>query len=257
MLLRCGGLLPSRERVNTLKAYSVDDDEKLRWELRRLLPAAGYEMSAKNGQVDDILRTQKRVFLALLDLLCLPGAQHFGESQHSLRVRHELCVSKAADQEWWVSTEAMLALIAFYGSFRRSTAQKQRCKLLLGWICEATLDLTHAWETRLVPDGFVARCTWRLDGQGHCAHVDAVLANLPARPTAGRHDEVSDLAAELSAWMEAPHATKCRAIGSHIGSIFRVLAENIEARVGTWGIQNWHKAIPPLEIAGRVGCDAV
>ena len=135
VILRHGGSLPSGAYLK-LNLYCAADDSgssALSWELRRLMPAAGYELKAKNGQVKDICKAQKEDWARLFQLINIDLNDVYSDSFKCRLARGE-AGDADADQEYSITTEGMLVLLAHWGYFRRSASDKLLARKVLGWI---------------------------------------------------------------------------------------------------------------------------
>jgi len=115
---------PAGSLVHQLKGWQAED-ESLRWETRRLLPALGFTESKFSPLYLQVGKSHDSV-AALLRRLNMEEGRHVGRSRQSLRCRHASDVEVAsADQEFWVSTEAMWLAALDWETSRRRLRDKQ------------------------------------------------------------------------------------------------------------------------------------
>ena len=117
-LCKCAALIPppDPQRVEVaLKCYRRRSNDRLRWELRRVVEAFGYDMTKTWARVCNLVKTQRAKWFSLAMSLHMEPELHFGLSANAARASSAEEMLDC-DQEYWISTSFLLLLIAFWSA---------------------------------------------------------------------------------------------------------------------------------------------
>lgn len=172
----------------------------LRWDLRLLFAAWGYNVGASNGSVSERIKDMRPRLVPFLDMfgfaLELP---HYGQSYHSMslrakRSRQDHVARAEAEQEFWVSSEMVILLNGFMLTYRKGSRARRVAAVvlqgLIGKVCDAGTFPSQSLRDWDPPDDSL--CPLPGDVVERCGHV--------------RHAPLPKPQAEL----ETHHAFLCR-----------------------------------------------
>lgn len=239
--------LPDGECVNVQwKAHSIGtrpqtDPESLRWEVRRFAPSLGFAETSKRKLWTVIAEnwSKWRSFI----LMCgFKMEEHCGRSKHAL-VKQVAEVSAEelamAEQEYWVSTEALLCMLLHLPSHRRSLSERVRCTLVAKAFFVATLppgslgDLCH-WS---VAAGAKAACQRFADSDNVCECLQKCIGD-PSLPDASTMPPQHFVHMKA---MKLAQAFPCPAAVVALKMLLERLAALIVANHMSWGDHEWHR----------------
>lgn len=243
VLCRFSGVLRSGQSVVAAwKAYSVVGQAGLRWEIKRVLPAAAFcpQQNTKLWKV--ISDNFERWDAALTFRDSLP---HFGRSRLSLTVSRQAKGIDNADQEHWLSSVGLLSLLAWWSVKRKEVVAREQCAQVLRLFVERTvaaesivgemltwsLGARHMQECRNLPI---------VDNMCSCMHG---FLGKP-KPDMQSMSPQEFLAAKLRCLM--PLAVHCSAARSWLASMVVSLAELVEQGMSQWGDFSWHTSSEAL-----------
>lgn len=222
--------------VCCLKAYSLEDGGPLRWELRRLKDAAGYDERSRNSAVGVLFKDQSPKWKIWMRQLDFVDSQHCGKSATSAaRGSADADDLASADANYWISTVGMLALLAYWSGSRREVAQRERAEKLGSMLLDRTAAEANNFDMRMVgedvfelchkgaAEGSMCDCFWRFKGRN---------ANVGWPQHVRLWDDLVGLF----------RARECEAIAKHLGAKLWELAGVIDGGFASWGDLHWHAA---------------
>eukprot|EP00971_Amphidinium_carterae_P099719 1972107-Amphidinium_carterae.4 len=227
-----------QESVIHLLAWQPPRHTELRWELRRILPAVGYDEKGWKQLKTHVSANWTR-WKAACELMGLPEGC-MGLSLKALRGQGATAdqLSSAA-QEHVLSTAALLVLCLHWVDFRRQQLHKSMARALLFGFLSASLpnDSRASVVMANPPETCRAACEKGpfTDGMCSCLHSawqesQARIENAPDGPAAAG----KTLLALVTWW-------QCKAVRQWTGDIVYALATDIDAGWQTWGQCSWQK----------------
>jgi hypothetical protein len=221
------------------KCWTPVASQSLKWELRRLLPSLGYDLTKTHGRVCDRVRDMKWRWIGLLNHMSFQVvSEHFGESAHALQQRTDVPrhVLDHAEQEFWVSTPMLVLVLLDVRCSAHSAIRCEAAELLLVMLCERCVDAEFLENSALLglPDDVADKCAedvvdtfcacWRSARNSIRALTEGIPQRQLARILMAMYDQLA--CASTSAWL----ASTLRKVGKHI-----------DERVQVWGKFDWHK----------------
>ena len=210
------------------KCWSSGREGELRWELRRFLPSAGYEWHSKNTQVHRLVRECLSTWQAWWTLASCPESI-FGRSRVSLQGTGDLETASAAadaEQEYWVTTQGMLVLLAHWCRKRKRIEDQRRCRCLLRMLLRQTCP-PSLLSSIPVTDSEAGFCEGSPAGV-ICTHEGQVERSVQG--AAG--DPVERVATCLE---EQATFVQCPRIMAHLGTVTANLSTIIASSPAAWG----------------------
>ena len=223
LFLRDGTALPL-----ALKAWpkSGPQGQFLLWEMRRLLPLAGYETKSHRTKVCNIIRGQFEKWEALMTWLGWSVADLFEQNPES-----------------GVATKGMLALVAYWSETRRDSSLRHRCSTLGTTILQAAIHQGEFFQMLkpllqpTLPEKEL--CTTLPNSNGECACWQSQkawlqdewerLGHAPRHPHAEAWKIVSGLFGEAN----------CGTTGQVAGRLLTQLADLIHENFDRASVVNW------------------
>ena len=204
----------------------------MRWELRRLLPSLGYVWKSSTTKVSDTVRDQRPHWLAWWFSAGLDVATSFGQSAKSIASTpgsnmHDLV---EAEQEFWVSTPAMLTCLSHWPHHRRQVDDRKGCRTVFLMALERMIPTDVILQGGLPKLGAAARAACHVEPvlAGTCACVQAWEADAQAS-MCGSHARAAELLCSLA------QMSHCQACQQHLGWCCSYLAAAADARYLVWG----------------------
>ena len=159
-LCRCAAQIPQTdaERVEvTLKCYKRQSSDRLRWQLIRVVESVGYEMKKTWSRLSCLVKQQREKWSVMAEALRLPLDDHLGVSRNAARASNAES-SLDCDQEFWISTELLLVLLAFWGTYRRELSAQRRTVLVSRALLEKLLASSFNLDLSRVPVELQEHC---------------------------------------------------------------------------------------------------
>ena len=160
------------------------DGEKLRWELKRILHSAGYTCRSHRTKVCSIVRGQAPQWVQMLRSFGWVADQCYGASMRALLPRPGEVNDDSfqrAEQEYWVTTKTVLALLLLWKSTRRDLSMRAQINAVASTFLQACAPV----EACAVPSpqsasgAELAICEVGFDEQlGQCVCVSLYTADL-------------------------------------------------------------------------------
>ncbi|CAE7236830.1 unnamed protein product [Symbiodinium sp. CCMP2456] len=238
LLLQTGGLLQDGSRLELcLKAWAPCQGAPLRWELRRLLPACGFDLAKR--PLHQRLNAQKSDWQQLFEHFLLDWKDHYGDSANAaLHKRQRLDDVDVAslEQEYWVSTAGMFVVLLQWSENRRSKEDQERSSLVMRLVLEKCLRAQTSLGMLEIPAEIAQMCSAEpLEGE-RCACVRRFLAQSAV-------DEVAWHENILRKLQELFVARKCAALATHMSDVLKVLSLAVDERATEWGEHAWQKGV--------------
>ena len=197
-----------RSEAVALKVWPSGD--MLKWELRRLLPAAGYRERSHRTKTGCVVSQQWDKWCARLTWHGFDISTCLHRSLSSVQMRASRAASSSShdnlttEPEYAVDTRALFALLAFWAETRRDSRDRTHCKLL----AECLLSTC-------IPDGgpWLQRLTSVLDSPSaeHLALCNIAVNDGVCFCFSNAHGEAKQLIAD--AGEGAPHSTAWSLLG--------------------------------------------
>lgn len=192
----------------TFKAWPLDDCGPLRWGLRRLFPAAGYQVGGAKQKLCALVKEQGGHNNEWMDRAGLvPMSQHFGKplKHHASGVT----VDHDVEAEYWLPTAAMVGWCVSLVEQRREIKHKRRAKIILKLVlAKATRAELDAQPRTPMHSSLPKRSAGPMIN-GHCACIQ-IFFSLQAAPV-----PLNDLLRCLTAAYE--NSAECASIDHHSG----------------------------------------
>ena len=160
------------------------DGEKLRWELKRILHSAGYTCRSHRTKVCSIVRGQAPQWVQMLRSFGWVADQCYGASMRALLPRPGEVNDDSlqrAEQEYWVTTKTVLALLLLWKPTRRDLIMRAQINAVASTLLQACAPV----EACAVPSpqsasgAELAICEVGFDEQlGQCVCVSLYTADL-------------------------------------------------------------------------------
>ena len=225
---------------STFKAWrSRGQFKDVRWNLRKVLTACGYDMNMKNGGVKDRLASFKGPLGDMFGCLGMTlSPPHLGAPLMSIaqkRRKGEDYVDSCGDQaeqEWYVNTSACIALLIFMATHRKGEGCRWIVVLLLRkFISTFTRDtFWQARDLRNESEAIAEHCDEYDVAEGYCCHLST--APIPGKLKPGQVS--ADSLASLLVWC-GNNMKKCNFMKHWLISKIQELADEIEERNVSWG----------------------
>jgi hypothetical protein len=220
----------------------------VRWELKRILPSVGYMETGQNN-IKDMVKDQLPTWTAWWTL-CGLGSEHFGKSRNSLKHAGASMASMLdAEQEYWVSTKALLVLMVHWPRFRKNMSDKSKSSLVgisfLKKVCPR--DALLALELGVVDPGWLGSCLQQERYAGKCRCVSEWL---------GRQEQVQADTAHTGFFQVCCAMAKlghCSTIMLHLGSLLSTVGDHIDGSKATWSSGTLADAIQASIAVGGSG----
>lgn len=214
------------------KLWVADDaGATLRWEVRRIFPSIGFVERNRHTAPRAILDRDLTQWQARWFLFGWIVPECFGRSQHALRCAGAgLDGLQEAEQEAWVSTRALLAVLFHYMQARRAMAARSlvRCvtQLFLESCC--TLPFLQGLDLRTIAPVHRGLCAESVVG-GLCGCAHAWLDS-------NRIIDANDAwATAVSVLLDLQALAHCNTLQSHMGKLLSLLGRHINETVDSWG----------------------
>ena len=163
------------------KCVARGEDQRLRWEIRRILVSNDYKLSGAYSQPDDVISSQLPKCLREFEKLRLAPSAAFWRSMHSLKMRgasdNEVL---GAEQEFWLSSDGLIVVLLFMMAHRRGIDKRDLSRACL----EAFLaSCVEADAFRALPWGTPSLASLQLCGEGMnasgwCCHAAEVVPHM-------------------------------------------------------------------------------
>ena len=224
----------------SLKAWKSVATGRMRWELRRLLIACGYQSTSKHTSCCAHVREQQDYWKGALSAWGVDVDEHFSRSRHALSLRGDISAANEGDteQEYWVSTIGVFVLLVFWQSYRKTAQCKDLCMLMCNMVANRCADPATCSTLVSQPPGeaIQSRCD-RQVSNGCCSCMTKLLQERPwDMPTASPQEQ---LVALLRVLNDARH---CLACVGWLTKLSCVIAEHIDQRAEQWGNRNLLKS---------------
>ena len=150
--------------------------ENLRFEIRRILPAVGYQLSERY-RVHDVVRDNIKRWANAWAVLDVSVSEVFGRPRSS---KSWTCTRSSRDeqnfdeQEFWAITQAVVLMLLDLAQHKKAPAQKRLVKKVPGLVLNKVLtsDEVRAIEPLVWSSDVLQQCTVRAHlGSCHCVRV--------------------------------------------------------------------------------------
>lgn len=203
-------------KAHSPSSGSSEQLDTLYWEMRMVAPSLGYLETSKRRLwtiiSENWAKWQRCIILAGFDKLA-----HSGRSKHALTkqvVEVQVAELLAAEQEHWVTTEALMGIMVTLPPFRRSIGDRDRCKAVGCAFFEATLlgDGLEGFCTWGVGDDVRRACRLDPDSTGMCESLRRHISDpsLPAPGTMAPQSSVIRKLCALAETLPCAAASWCR-----------------------------------------------
>eukprot|EP00971_Amphidinium_carterae_P251957 5002568-Amphidinium_carterae.1 len=226
------------ESVVSLLAWQPPQHADLRWELRRVLPAVGFDEKGWK-QLKTHVATNWKKWTTACELVGLPSTS-LGLSLKALRSQGASAEQLSeASQEHVCSTAALLVLCLHWVDFRRQHLHKSMARALLHGFLAGTLP-AHSQVAVMVarpPHTCRGSCEVEPSDQGYCACLEGIRDDML------QHSEnIPDLPSLVAtALLTLGTKWTCKAIRVWIGVIVCAVATDVDSSWHTWGRTSWQK----------------
>ena len=238
LLLQTGGLLQDGSRLELcLKAWAPREQAPLRWELRRLLPACGYDLTKR--LLHQRVKAQLPEWKQLFEHFLLDWKDHYGDSPNAaLHKKQRLDDVDVAslEQEFWVSTVGMFVLLLQWSENRRSKEDQERSSLVMRLVLEKCVRAQTNLGMLEISAEIAQMCAAEPFQDERCACVQRFLSQ-SAAAEATWHEKIWRQLQELFA------ARKCAALATHMSDVLKALSLAVDERATEWGEQAWQKGV--------------
>ena len=254
VLLHLSGVLPDGRPMSVhWKAFAsgqVDGEVTLKWEVTWLLQSVGFQETPKQ-KYWRIIGDNWRRWRADLLIVGIDADMHMCESRnclsHRLRSQGQQVgqpvpdvAFELAEQEHWVSTQALVCLLSFWPIRRRSLAIREQVTSVGGMFLGQTLghsELQPLLDMH-IPEGAKSVCEHTGDGSHVCDCLQAALLH-SAAPSLAKlfpHEFVHQKLLLLA------RTCPCAGATAWLRSLIFEVASRIDASVALWGDSKWHKS---------------
>ena len=201
----------------------------VRWELKRVVQSVGYTETAGN-KIKDIVKHQLPTWTAWWTL-CGLGLEHFGKSRNSLKhAGASMGELMEAEQEYWVSTRALLILLVHWPRFRKNQVDRAKSAAVatsfLRKVCSR--DAVLALELGVVDPGSLGACLQQGRHVGKCSCVSEWLGRQEQVQAGNAHAGFFEICCAMS------KLAHCSTIMLHLGSLLAKVADSIDDSKATW-----------------------
>lgn len=168
------GVLATQQVSIDWKAWVPGSLNALRWELRRIFPSVGYELT-RQQQVKHLVKQQYTKWEAVWTVFSMDIGSTFGRSMHSLR-SNKLSDLMECEQEFWVKGTGLCQLLLFWFEHRKSPHHQNLALCVLTLWLEKTLlpDEILAMEVHVWQAAICEQCAEGRNIDGACHHVRRV-----------------------------------------------------------------------------------
>ena len=228
-------MLPSgRSASFSLQAKRAIAGDDLRWHLRHVLAAVGMPCDTKCTSVHLRFNEHVAEWDAWLGVLGFNAGMCRGRSLESMRRRGELTASTVdAEQEYWVSSIGLLAIIQCFYWKRRSIQDRDRARLLLMKLLSRVLgdEEMFSFDFNGVGSDVKDRCQKERHGaSGQCVCLHTFLANLAA----GQHEAAC---VRLTNAFVPEKKPTCSSVVALLAAAMRAAASRMDDLVEEWGAE--------------------
>ncbi|CAK0895039.1 unnamed protein product [Prorocentrum cordatum] len=223
------------------KAYATEPGEtELRWQILRFLPNVGYTESGKKRYWRHISDNFTR-WEALLQLAQLDAPANIGRSLKSIHYRQEVDQLDDANADHWVTSAALLCLLASWVNDRRRLDIRSQCRAILVAFLQKTVPV------EAVSNGPLLELRPSTSCQAACRRLPIVddrclcLQQLVASAASGP-EQVSPQArvADKLVVLQKESGT-CAAARRWFQETLQALQHIVDDAVHLWGDFDWHK----------------
>ena len=205
--------------------------ESLRWEVRRLLPSAGYVVTPKY-RVHEYVRDQLVKWQQVWNTLGFDG-EIFGRPRLSPGLVPTIATEfNHTEDEYWVDIAAMLSLLLFWREYRKGADNKEKPTVALELFLDKVLsaDAVLALQPLIWRDACLLKCDVQVVGNA-CKCVRNVNGVLETHrlPTAAPHAKLSIALGALFA------ARKCAAVAAQCHELLKGISTQALATQTQWG----------------------
>ena len=233
VLLQLQGRWPSGDRATVaLKAYSPQPGMPLRWELRRVKPAAGYPETMPTHK---LVKKQKDSWFSWMRACGWDPLHHFGYSHTAMSRKRVDVLPADVDQEYWLSTAGLIGILSWWAVWRRNRSDRERAKALAGWVMEHMIDTSFGISFHDIPAVLFGQCNQEpvLDERCHC--VQEYLS----RDRPGQQPVHTVCIDALEYLFKRVHT--CGALGNFVGAKLKELGAHCEDTIDAWAVYDWQK----------------
>ena len=152
---------PGIIEVVSLKSWHSETNDHLRWELKRMFRAAGYDFRSQATKPCSLIRKQLGQWHTIMQLFEWQPSVVMGLSrracQESIGMDRDECQQlwAHAEAEYWVSTPMMIMVLFFWSEYRKELRDRSFCYKLWTSFLKYTVDIDFL--KLLDPHDMVAR----------------------------------------------------------------------------------------------------
>lgn len=227
--------------------------DSVRWEMRRVLPDIGV-VEGRGRHISKQINELWPSFQALSHSLGVDADEMMGRSLRSLVSRQDLEDDGVGqvEQEFWLSTVGLVAVMLFWEEKRRRVDDRLRAIAVLEALVGDGLAPTAAEsiDPLDVPVGIRRLCGEpEVAGEGRCSCVQKYVDSPVHRPRV-----LGGSSSQRTVCNALRHLFKmraCAAIRGQCSSILQAVAQGIEASSGKWGDFEWQYS------GGQVECTSL
>ena len=233
-----------------LKAWPGPGSECLRWELRRILPLAGYQARTHRSKVCNVFSQQQEKWSELAAWHGWAAEGCFGRSVTSSSSRRRVVAESEkasgqkrpavedAESEYWMDTKMFLAAMVWWAANRRDSQHRERCRVALQTVLQLTCPPASVGDDLFQPtvaDKEQCRIGSR-DESEVCACLEGVLGTLPA--LRGGSTPQSICVDKIAALCQTD---ECVAVGQLTRRVLERLARCMCQHFGQWKAEDFLK----------------
>ena len=215
-----------------LKSWEAGDRQQVRWELRKVMLAMGYTDKSKHSLLCHLVRDQAPRWDDALRAFHLGPTTQRGSSRRCNRHRSVIALA-TTEQEYWMSTPALLVLFLWWHSHRRAKRDKRAIEQTVEAMFAKVLDVGFAQALPIheAPSDLGSHCD--IDSRdARCWCVRGVLS------VVAKVDHEHAYSAIFTCLLELHHARQCAVCFAWLSRLLSEVATCIDARADVWGDSN-------------------
>ena len=180
------------------KAWEPSNDPvTLRWELKRILPAAGYVTRSRGTRVCVIFGKHVQLWDTMFEGFGWDVSSCRGSSQRSLPSKKKTDTEEetlqTSEQEYWVDTKSLIALLLHWSCSRKRADQRQLADLLGSCFLRACagVDACVCVSVADLSEEQVSVCNLGRDSAASCICMEGYNTKLAELDTSGAPQQLS------------------------------------------------------------------
>jgi hypothetical protein len=214
-----------------LPSHRHGDGEHLRWELRHLMPALNFSLTAMNP-LKSFVRRDVRTWTGLFDTFGLsPVTEHFGRPATSLKRKGAHDELAEASDEFWVSTGGLFVLLLHFETKRRNQLDQRLTEAVAELIATMTLE-DGSYDVVLLPGidlASAALCQQLPLDSGRCACINSLSRDMDGIRGVCPRMKVLHCMRLMFGYSD------CKSCAAWLGHVVKKSANLVDTRASEWG----------------------